>query len=74
MSEEFYTCAKCGIRQRSATYAGSLWYHVSQAGNLHHFCSRGCVVEFFGPELKQAVVVKQWVPTQEEERKMSGED
>jgi hypothetical protein len=35
------------------------------------FCSRRCLIEFVAPELKQAVVVSQWVPTEEETARMS---
>ena len=58
-------CSKCGIPGDELP-----WYMVAYRGEAHHFCSRRCLVEFFAPELKQAVVVKQWVPTQEEEERM----
>lgn len=35
------------------------------------FCSRRCVIEHLGPELSQAIVIKQWVPTEEEKQRMA---
>jgi len=35
------------------------------------FCSRLCLVEYAAPELKQAIAIKQWIPTPEEEARMS---
>jgi hypothetical protein len=36
-----------------------------------HFCSRICLVDFIAPELKKACVPKQWLPNEEEIRRMS---
>jgi hypothetical protein len=65
---EPYSCSKCG-----KSPDGLPWYHLSLNNSNHQFCSRACLVEFIAPELKKAVVVNQWVPTPEEERRMSEE-
>lgn len=36
----------------------------------HNFCSRLCLIDGMAPELNQAVSVKQWIPTPEEEERM----
>jgi hypothetical protein len=61
-------CDKCGKPSDELP-----WYHVTRNDERHAFCSRRCLVEFIAPELTKAVVVKQWVPTPEEERRMSEE-
>ena len=35
------------------------------------FCSRVHLVEFIAPELSKAIAVKQWVPTPDEEARMT---
>jgi len=65
MSEP-YDCSKCG-----KSPDGTPWYHLSLNNDNHQFCSRRCLVEFIAPELNKAVAVKQWVPTPEEEARMS---
>lgn len=47
------------------------WYRLSQGNSWNEFCSRTCLVEHIAPELNKAVAVKQWVPTEEEEARMS---
>lgn len=59
-------CSKCGKPPD-----GMPWYHLSRNDDHHHFCSRICLVEFIAPEVSKAIVVKQWVPTPEEEARMS---
>lgn len=49
---------------------GTPWYYLSQNDEKHSFCSRRCLVEFIAPELKQAVAIKQWIPTAEDEERM----
>lgn len=61
-------CDKCGKQNE-----GLPWYHLSHNDERHAFCSRLCLVEFISPELTKAVVVKQWVPNEEEVRRMSEE-
>lgn len=58
-------CDKCGKQ------GDDLWYHVSHNNTINAFCSRRCLVEFIAPELIKAVVVKQWIPTEEEKERMS---
>jgi hypothetical protein len=65
-------CDKCGKTDFSTD--GMPWYHVSYNNSIQAFCSRRCLVEFIAPELNKAVVVNQWVPTEVELRRMSGED
>jgi len=62
------TCSKCGKPPD-----GAPWYHLSLNNDNHQFCSRRCLTEFIAPELTKAIVVKHWVPTAEEERRMSEE-
>jgi len=45
-------------------------YTVSHLDNQYYFCSRICLVEFIAPEVNSAVVVKQWVPTEDEVERM----
>lgn len=67
-------CDKCGGSEDSQIGVG-LWYHLTlPSGQITHFCSRRCLTEFIAPELTKAVVVKQWVPNEEEIRRMSGEE
>jgi hypothetical protein len=58
-------CVKCG-----RAYDALPWYIVAYRNEIFHFCSRQCLIEHFAPELKQAVVVKQWIPTPEDEERM----
>jgi hypothetical protein len=69
----FYVCCKCGSKPESTPLFDISWYHVDHGGVVQHFCSRRCLVEFIAPELNKAVAVRQWVPTPEEERRMSEE-
>jgi hypothetical protein len=62
-------CDKCGKSSDELP-----WYHVSYNDTRHAFCSRRCLVEFMAPELNKAIAVKQWVPNDEEKRRMSGEE
>ena len=59
-------CSKCG---RPATALP--WYQLSYNNQRNQFCSRRCLVEFVAPEVSQAIVVGQWIPTQEEKERMS---
>ena len=59
-------CDKCG-----KTSDDGPWYHVSYNNTINAFCSRRCLVEFIAPELNKAIAVKQWVPTEEDIRRMS---
>lgn len=59
-------CDKCGKAND-----GLPWYHFSYNDTRHAFCSRRCLVEFIAPELIKAVVINQWVPTEEEIARMS---
>ena len=34
------------------------------------FCGRLCLTDWVAPELKKAVVFRQWIPTAEEEERM----
>jgi len=70
-----YTCVSCGRtttdNPSNAEVTG--WYLVSVLGkgeSMKVFCSRNHLVEHVAPELKQAVVVKQWIPTPEDEERM----
>jgi len=58
-------CDKCGKPSDELP-----WYLVSYNNTRWAFCSRICLVEFIAPELSKGVVVKQWVPTEEEEWRM----
>jgi hypothetical protein len=64
-------CDKCGIQD--AQIDCRPWYHLSYNNQIHAFCSRRCLVDFIAPELNKAVVVKQWMPTEEDVRRMSEE-
>jgi hypothetical protein len=68
---QLYTCRKCGKTPETTPLFDVAWYHVAYGGLEHHYCSRVCLVEFIAPELKQVAVIKQWVPTPEEEKRMS---
>jgi len=65
---EAINCAKCGKVEM-----GDNWYRLADRRTDNFFCSRVCLVEFIAPELKQVAVIKQWVPTPEEEKRMSEE-
>ena len=58
-------CDKCGKASDELP-----WYHVSYNDTRLAFCSRICLVEFIAPELSKGVVVKQWVPTEDEVERM----
>ena len=64
MSEP-YICSKCGKPPD-----GTPWHHLYHNNENRQFCSRLCLVEFIAPEVAKAIVVKQWVPTPEEEERM----
>jgi len=49
------------------TFGNSVAYTPDRSGS---FCSRACLIEFTAPRIKEAVSVKQWVPTPEEEERM----
>lgn len=49
------------------------WYYLSCKDGKYAFCSCHCLIDFIAPELNKAVVVKQWVPNEEEIRRMSEE-
>lgn len=69
MSEETTKCSECG-----GAPVDLCWYHLSFCKDeTRPFCSRRCLVEFIAPELKQVAVVKQWIPTEEETKRMSEE-
>lgn len=59
-------CTKCGNPPD-----GTPWYVLTKNNEQSVFCSRICLVEFIAPELSKAIAVKQWVPTPEEEARMS---
>lgn len=59
-------CSKCGCAPD-----GTPWYVLTRNNEQNRFCSRVCLVEFVAPELNKVAVVKQWIPTPEEERRMS---
>lgn len=59
-------CSKCGKATEPVP-----WYHLSFGNDRHRFCSRICLVEFIAPELSKVAVVRQWIPTPEEEARMS---
>ena len=46
------------------------FWHILHGSAEFSFCSRRCMVEFVAPELAQAVVIKQWMPTPEDEKRM----
>lgn len=65
-------CEKCGKVEEVING----WYYVGVFGGGEcdsYFCSRICLVEGIAPEVTKAIVVRQWVPTPEEERRMSEE-
>jgi len=62
-------CDKCGTEIKEVCF--HLEVDVSGDAIKTDFCSRACLIEFTAPELKQAVVVRQWVPTEEETARMS---
>lgn len=64
------TCHKCK-RESGGDMLPTYWYRLSQGNSWNEFCSRTCLVEHIAPELNKAVAVKQWVPTEEEEARMS---
>lgn len=45
-------------------------YQVVHHAVTWNFCGRICLTEWIAPELKQVAVVKQWVPTEEENERM----
>ena len=65
-----FTCKKCGATENGKNL-DALWYHLQHAGEFLHFCCRGHVIEYLAPELQQAVGVRQWIPTPEENDRMS---
>jgi hypothetical protein len=65
---EPYICSKCGKSPDETA-----WYHLSLNNDNHQFCSRRCLVEFIAPEVSTAIVVKHWIPNEEEVRRMSEE-
>lgn len=70
MSEgrECISCAKCG--KNAEKIDGWFRLTVVSEASYAYYCSRVCLVEGVAPEVKQAIVVKQWVPTPEEEERM----
>jgi len=58
-------CSKC-----STEATGLPFYTLTYNNDRHHFCSRVCLVEFMAPEVKKAIVPRQWIPTPEEEERM----
>jgi hypothetical protein len=58
-------CDKCGSEFKELCYELKKITPVSFCE--HNFCSRRCLIEHIAPELKQAVVIEQWVPTTQEE-------
>lgn len=63
-------CYKCK-KDSGGDMLPMFWYRLSKADWSASFCSRTCLVEYLAPELNKAVAVKQWVPTEEEEARMS---
>jgi len=61
-------CSNCGCQPD-----GMYWYQVRRNDECTHFCSRRCLVEFIAPEVSKAIVIKHWVPTEEDVRRMSEE-
>lgn len=61
-----YKCAIC----KADTRMGYTLSSVVEDYTLH-FCSRVHLVEFLAPELSRVCVPKQWIPTPEEEERMS---
>jgi hypothetical protein len=59
------TCSNC--KQEFGEIAG---YHVSRLNIQWDFCGRICLVEGMTPEVNRAIVLKQWVPTEEENERM----
>lgn len=65
-------CFKCS--KEAEAIKGWYCVHIIQDGDCDsYFCSRRCLVEFIAPEVSKAIVVKQWVPNEEETRRMSEE-
>lgn len=60
-------CAKCGAVVEEGT---SFKVAVTNRNQEWHLCSRICLVEWIAPEVTKAIVVRQWVPTAEEEERM----
>jgi len=60
------TCHTC--KREFGEIAG---YVVSHLDNHYTFCGRICLTEWAAPEIKKSVVVRQWVPTPEEEARMT---
>lgn len=61
------TCTKCGATEQGSDELNALWYHVQHKGEYMDFCCRLHLIHHLAPELKQAVVIEQWVPTTQEE-------
>lgn len=59
-------CAKC-----QKEHVGLPYYTLAYNNEWWHFCSRTCLVEHLAPELNKAVSVRQWVPTEEDQERMS---
>ena len=59
------TCHNC--KKDFGEIAGYTVIHLDCAW---HFCGRLCMTEWSGPELKKAVVPRQWIPTVEDEERM----
>lgn len=45
-------------------------YKVIRLNSEWMFCGRLCLTEWIAPEIKKACVVRQWIPTEEEEDRM----
>lgn len=60
------TCTKCQSEIAELPHY-DLFYNAVKWS----FCSRVCLVEFIAPEISKAVVPKHWIPTPEEEERMS---
>jgi hypothetical protein len=58
-------CDKCGNEIEDVCYR--LEVRSKVAFNEKHYCCRSHLIQHIAPELKQAVVIEQWVPTTQEE-------
>ena len=73
---------KCGVQLNGSVkcdhcgeWIMQVVYHLEVGNDVScydkNFCCRSHLIEYIAPELKQAVVVKQWIPTPEDEERMS---
>lgn len=47
------------------------WLRLEDGTEQWLFCGRICLIEWVAPNIKKAVAIKQWVPTDEEKERMT---